>query len=385
MNTGDKALVASITDGLKQSVPDAELTVVSGNPYYSKRLFDVNSVKTQCLFQAVKNTDLFLVAGGEIVRDSSCLLYSPSVLSGPLLAKTMCKPLSCYAVEIADVNEISGFGRVLSKFALKQSVLTTVRNAESKSALEKLGLSKTSIHVTADPAFALCRAPIERSQEILATEGITLDERPLIGIMPRRVFPQDFNLLPINMRLRFNMLSMDICDNLQRSFAHAADYLVEKIDAKIAFFPMYIGSKFGYGDHDFSLMILQSMRHKDRVKIITGDYTAQEILGVFSLMDLVVCTPLHSVILASTAGVPVVTVSYSLKTDRIVKLLGQENLSISAKNVSAEALISRIMHTWANRDKISFAVQKKAELLRKKAMIDVKLTSNLIGQLSDDN
>ena len=382
VNTGDKAIVASITSSLKRTNPEAKVTVVSGDPQYARKLYDVDGVNLKQVLSAIRKTDLFVVAGGEIVRDSSCLLYTPSVLSGPLLAKALGKRIACHSVEIADIAEVSIFGRLLTRLLLNRADLVTVRNNESQTALRNMHVTNQAIHVTADPVFTLTPTSPHRAREILAMEGIEKKSGPLIGIMPRRVFPQNFNILPVNIRLKLKLLSLDTCNRIQKAVAQSADYMVEKLGASIVFFPMYVGTKFGYGDDQFSNEIISLMCHKESAKTVTGDYSAQDVLGVFGQMDLAVGTPLHSVILAATAGVPIVNISYSLKTERIVKLLGQQDLTIRAENVNGETLKAKIATAWNDRQNLRLKILKEAVLQREKALTNVDLTRRLIDNLT---
>jgi polysaccharide pyruvyl transferase CsaB len=385
-NVGDKAIFTSLLTALKELIPDVKIVTFSDDPNYTLKHYGVNAVqlwKIKTLSETLKvlyDADLVILGGG-VLQDRSCLLYLPFHLGICFLAMMLGKPVVCYAIGIVSCDEISRLGKFLIKLAFNRMNLITVRDEESKKVLRDLGVINPRIYVTADPAFALTPAPLERTREILAQLGIIKGNRPLIGIAPRRMYHGNFSILPVCTRIKFNLMPPEFYtqnQKLGKILAQVADYLVTTLDADIVFIPMYTGPKFSYRDDDFALEIIRMMEHQNRAKmIVTDDYTPQELQGIFGQMDLVIGIPLHSLILAITMGVPAIGIKYSTKIEHCMKMVGQEIPLIGIKEINLEDLLTKIEETLLTRELIKLRLKNKVELLKNKALLNAELISKL--------
>ena len=88
---------------------------------------------------------------------------------------------------------------------------------------------------------------------------------------------------------------------------------------------------------------------------------------------------LHAVIFASSAGVPVIGLSYDPKVDGMMNALGQP-YSIKIENTSemAENVISAVDDVMEKREEIITALAEKAAFMREQCIEDVRDVLKLI-------
>jgi len=91
-NIGDRALLSSIINTIKDSGRDVEIIVFSSDPDVVAREFDVYGVKYRPLnfkkiLSEMWHCDVFVFAGGEVVVDRGSALYTPFMLHAAFLIK----------------------------------------------------------------------------------------------------------------------------------------------------------------------------------------------------------------------------------------------------------------------------------------------------------
>jgi polysaccharide pyruvyl transferase CsaB len=150
-NLGDEALLSGIIMGLKKYGHD--ITVLSGNPEYTKQLHNVNAVsRYKGLPLALLQHQAVISGGGGLLQDktsSRSLQYYLGVLS---LAKLFRKKAIVYGQSIGPLSE-SGKKAVASTL---KGVKVAVRDEQSQKLLSRLGIKSKLV---ADGALLLSRHP----------------------------------------------------------------------------------------------------------------------------------------------------------------------------------------------------------------------------------
>jgi polysaccharide pyruvyl transferase WcaK-like protein len=394
-NTGDMAIIAAMIDDLTAAIPGVEITILSDNPDVCSQTYGVNARQLWSLkgpwnvIRTVRESDLVVLGGGTILTDETSLPIIPINLSLGILAKLLGRKVMCYAV---GVGGLSAFGRWQLRTFVNRFDLLTLRDIESKEALDQIGVNKVRKVVTADAAFSLRGIPPEQAHKLMAAEGIpspsasptlrtvsgSKTRRPLIGISPRRIYHYTHSPLPFAVRRRFGMLPPDYDEkigHLKRVMASAADWAVRELDADVVFLPMYSGGGvqegvggrlkrfFASRDDVIATEIMNLMEEQEHAHILGDVYRPKELKGIISEIDLLIGIPLHSLILASSAGVPVVGLCYLPKNPRFMKMIGQEALCIdvqeSAEPLDFEELIEKISRAWTQRNEISHEIESR--------------------------
>jgi polysaccharide pyruvyl transferase WcaK-like protein len=77
-------------------------------------------------------------------------------------------------------------------------------------------------------------------------------------------------------------------------------------------------------------------------------------------------------------GVPVLSLPYSEKGKRLTKKLGLQNYSIPVERVEYDKLKEKIDKIISDKEKAKDAINKKAEKLKEKARVNVKLVYEMV-------
>jgi polysaccharide pyruvyl transferase WcaK-like protein len=232
------------------------------------------------------------------------------------------------------------------------------------------------IHVLADPAVVLRPAAERRVAAVLEAEGV---RRPYAIVAPRRWFHYRHGFLPVSWQApgtdrRF----VAVEDGL----ASLADWLVEKRGLYVLFVPMYPGH--GQGDEEVADSIRGRMRNADQARILQGDYLASELKGVFAAAELVLGVRLHSTILATSEGVPSMTLYYQRKGCEYFRLLGMADFALPISDIQwqqARVCAERLIE---HREGIRRRLLERAAHLRSLAGQNVKVVRQVLeGQLGE--
>lgn len=170
-------------------------------------------------------------------------------------------------------------------------------------------------------------------------------------------------------------------NNYLEVLAQIADYIIEKWDAYIIFFPQIMVPQ----KKDDTLVhpkILEKIQHKSQVKILTADYTPEELQGMYGCMELLLGTRFHSCILALSQAVPTIAIEYSgHKSTGIMKLLGLEEHVYKIETLNTAELIAEVEDTWKNREKIRSKIRPNMEKMKKKEYGKYYFSSTIVRSL----
>ncbi|MFC1495867.1 polysaccharide pyruvyl transferase CsaB [Candidatus Margulisiibacteriota bacterium] len=282
-NTGDEAILESLINGFRERGNIIDLTVLSNTPQQTAIKFNVKSVSRHNLMRIVfelLKCDGFALGGGGLLQDRtsrrSFLYYA--ALTG--LAQLLNKKTFIIAQGIGPIG--SKINRIILKKIIEKSTVVTVREKKSYDLVKALNSPKTMLMETVDPALSLQPKNIS---SLLKQEGINFNKRPLFGIAVRP-YKMWTKVLP--------------------RLAEACDLIVKKFNAEIVFIPLQYP-----GDIAASEKVIDKMQQP--AKLIRGDYSAAEILGLIKEMDYLLGMRLHSLIFAAASLVPAIGISYDPK------------------------------------------------------------------------
>ena len=126
-NFGDEAILSVLVNHLKSK--DANITVLSSDPEYTKSVYNVNSINSFDLKQVIKElkkTDILISGGGSLLQDATSLkslIYYTGIIA---VAKLFNKKIIIFAQGIGPVN--NKFARLVTRNLLK---MCNYKNLES--------------------------------------------------------------------------------------------------------------------------------------------------------------------------------------------------------------------------------------------------------------
>jgi len=258
----------------------------------------------------------------------------------------------------------------LARLCLNRADLIVVRENVTKNYLKDIGVNNPSMYLAAEIAFLLEPAPRQKVREIILKENINANKKngPLIGIgasaLIYRAFKSKNNVYVALM-------------------AKIADYLVEKLNAQVVFIShVIIPSKYSYYDDRFvAEKIYQLARNKNRIKIIKGDYSPEELKGIIGRCDLFIGARMHSNIASTSMHVPTIALAWSHKYHGIMGMLEQEKYVCDIGTTTFNELVSKINDVWSNRAEIRKKLTSKTRELEESALYSGRLVKRLIDSL----
>lgn len=289
-NEGDEAILYSIIQALRTVEPSIEITVLSNDPDHTATAYQVEAVNRWSLMevtQAIHTCDGLISGGGSLIQDKTSdrsVIYYTGVV---FLAQKLGKPVFIYAQGVGPIEQKKN--KWLTQKALQQATAITVRDPESKTLLQEIGVEK-EIEVVPDPVLGLNRK--ETMPSLWLTEQ-NLD-KPLITVSIRPWATEKIFL---------------------KEIASVCDYFVTE-GYELLFLPMHANS-----DEDASEVVLSYMGKKAR--IVPAELGLDEKLGIINASTLVIGMRLHALIFAALTGTPFVALSYDPKIDSFAKLCAQ--------------------------------------------------------------
>lgn len=438
-NKGAEAVLISSVEILKKYYPDADYTttiqlsdrlrkklhcnIIENNLFYSRtysigtfirstfyllRCYLWAAIRKYCNFDcrflinnkklmAYVNADLIVHLGMDLYSDDFGILtiieHSKDLLQATLLGKNV-------VLWAESIGPFNGFiSKAVARFTLSRINLITVREEISKSYLESLKLKNVPIYVTMDPAFVMGSVSKKEADTILNNNGLSSDLRPLVGMC----FSLTYLAGGVDKKKKIALLKI-ISKTLQfflpeklfiyllklgknsktysterieytKDMAKVVDHLVEEFNATILLIP-HIQHPL-IGEKTIHEMIFNYSMHKDNVKLISKDYTAQEIKGIIGQCDLFIGGRMHSDIAALSQCVPTIGLSYSYKFQGIMKLLNLSNYVCT--DIKSKDIIAKVHSIWNLRDEIKEELSSKNKLIVEKANLNGELCLKLVS------
>lgn len=310
-NIGDEAILRALVAGIKQTVPNAHITVLSGMPRRTMDELNVHAIHRMDpanILIELARTDLFISGGGSLLQDVTSKRTIPYYLGLLQLAEFFpCK--TCFLSQgVGPVNS-SYFRRRIAR-VLETLDYVSVRDEKSQTFLQELGVE--NVELTADPVFFLQKESQKRIREILIAEHIPFNEQGL--------------WLGVNLRPWQN--DQKILDEVSAALLH----IIDEYKINILLVPFHFSA-------DFPLLksLSEKINQPEYVHLIENEYTPEEILGICNQVGLLLGMRLHSLIFAARNKRPFVGISYDIKVDSFLEQFGMVP-ACHTENVDAEKI-----------------------------------------------
>jgi polysaccharide pyruvyl transferase CsaB len=360
-NLGDEAILTAIVAELRRSLP-VELTVFTRDPADTLRRHRVEHAvelgrsSRREAEELIAQQDLFLLGGGGILYENDADLFLRDVF----IAHDVGVPVMVHAVSAGPLLSHSPV-RARVRDALRRAAVITVRDRHSRQLFEEIGVDREVI-LTADPAVLLESEPLTLD-EILRAEAIDPD-CTLIGFSVREPFLlHERSALAPGLNL----------EHYHRLLANAADFMVDRLDAEVVFFPL---ERRRY-DVQHCHGVVGQMRRAQRATVLKREYTPGQIVSLLQHFSFTVGMRLHFLVFSALAGLPFVALPYA------TKVLGfLEELRLPApplEHVSAGELIAAIDRAWDERDQLRGRIDSGLADLRTRARINTELALRLLS------
>ncbi len=337
-NAGDEAILAALIDGIKSTVPTAQISVYSANQDETKNTHQVDAYRPFSLdftsiiksilgrarisyLKSVFNflrSDVIVIGGGGLFFDSKeTNRWIYGYLKLIHRARKLGKKIALVGISVGPLHHKN------SELAIGQAFscvdLISVRDHSSKELLIKCGVTAEKIHIIPDLVFTLQSAPNERIQQIIMLENFIQNSNANIALTP-------------------------CCYNTGQSgwltqYIAFCEQAVSELDTNLWLVPMQ-----RHDIHDDLSAIHEiyaglSEATRQRTRILKNNYTAKEVQGVLSKADFVLAERLHGSIMALNTETPFMGIAYMPKVVGVLDLAGlQENIVAFDAFLSGESI-----------------------------------------------
>jgi polysaccharide pyruvyl transferase WcaK-like protein len=317
------------------------------------------------IFADFSSADLIVGAGGGFYNDNY-VSWLPSRLFHLWLGKVLGKPVTISAHSIGPFNR--SLYRRLAYLVFSHLDLICVRDRGSLAQLSGLGVQGPQIELVGDTAWLIEGSSSAEAREILEKEGVPLDGKPLV-IMTGRVW-QFYRL----------QNSQAGHQTYVQVLARVAAQLTKDLGARVLFASTCTGlGGYPHDDRRTGEQIRsQALELGGDMYVLKGEYTPEQLKGIYGLAWIAISTRMHSIILTASQGVPMVGIAYEHKTYDLMDALELGDFVLDIETLSFDELWSIITRMLSNRSTLADRLLARSHSLRRAAARNTELIASLL-------
>jgi polysaccharide pyruvyl transferase CsaB len=293
--------------------------------------------------RAIRDCDILLSGGGSLLQDVTSLRSLAYYVLIMRMARVARKPYMLYAQGIGPLRR--RVARALVGGAARRAAAITVRDEASARLLDRLGVGRAAVNVTADPAFAL--DPPARGDEHSRTE-VDAGARGVVGLCPRP-WPGL---------------------NVVGEFADAAAALRNR-GFEIVWLPMQ-------GKQDTGIAEAAASASGVGTLCDTQGEPGRALAAVARL-DLLVAMRLHALAFGAMCSTPLVAVAYDPKVDALMDSLECRDTTVAVAEATGDALCELAERAIARPDASVRRTKDAVGRLRESALTNVDIAARAAG------
>ena len=385
-NLGDESLLDVIAQTAAEVIPGVRIAALTRDPKKDALRTGLSCVSRMDLFavgKQIRRSKVLISGGGSLLQDATSarsLRYYAGLLS---YAERHGTPAAVYANGIGPIR--SEANRSIAGKAVSAASAVSVRDRDSLEELISLGVPREKIRVTADPAFLIPPASPERIRLVSEVLGVSpgSPEEPGNYIA--------VSLRPLS-RLSKGKKKSDLTPD-DRTLVSEVCAAVAEIWKTSRLVPVLVPMQ-NSQDGRICSLAESELKGKGVPAVLYRPASAQELIGVLGGARFVVGMRLHAVILASSAGAPVIALSYDPKVDGMMKELGQpysvkvsdffgnggNGGSPSGSPTLSSALTGCAREVEARRPEIVSSLAAATAAMRTRAREDMENVKRLLGK-----
>lgn len=365
-NLGDESLLDIIASSLAKEIPGMKIGALTKNPKTDSQrtgLMCVSRFRFPKVWRVIGKSKLLISGGGSLLQDKTSkrsLGYYAWVIRAAEMQKTK---VAVLANGIGPISYTSN-ERLTAK-VISDADEVSVRDADSRRELIRIGVKAEKIRVSADPAFLIRPVDDEIVAKTMAKLGVkggffAVSVRPLGK-------PEE-----------------DTAENekLVSEIALTCSAAAKKFNLTPVIIPMQETQ-----DGRICEKLHGILQNNGTDAVIYRPTNAPELIGVLSRAQMVMSMRLHLVIFASSAGVPVIGLSYDPKVNSMLQQLGQEHCLDLVDRKSrkdfdglSEEITSHADAVMAAREATGEFLARKAEEMRNLCREDIRRVRVMLGK-----
>ncbi len=353
-NSGDDSILKAMIDSLRTAQPNLRIMALSNDPKETSAIYGIDAIyrfNFPRILWHLRKTRLLLSGGGSLIQDvtsDKSLAYYLGIIR---LGKKLGAKVMLYANGIGPIHHESNHKKI--RRVLNDVDLITLREPSSLEELQRFGVTKPKIQITADPAFTLAPVSADEAARLAREAGIPAG-KPYCGIALRPWQYAD--------------------PELEKTIAAAADYIYSRHGIEVLFIPMQEAKDLSIAERTLSLM-------KQPGAILQKQPTPAQLLGLVGGAQFILGMRLHTLIYAAKMGTPVIGLAYDPKVESTMAYLGQNYIE-SARHLNPLTLQRHIDEILQNRPRICQELEAAGTAFREKAEENTAMALQLLDPSS---
>lgn len=364
-NIGDEAILESMIASIRLIDNSISIAVFSSNPtqtasrYAVGSILDLNFFKSkhwlglylrgECLriIKAIKNCDILIVGGGELLRDDYGLLPLLGILDKVMIAKMLGKKIMGYGLGVCHFRTF--WGKIIGRFGIDMFDIITTRDTESMNNLTNLNIKKPKCYIAADPAINYAaRKQIDLNSGKLRKAALQKDDCQVVGI---------------SLRDKVSGKTQEEMVSLQKELRQAFGRLSEDGRCRFNYIPLQIASSQDDripADRIMPFLKAGSMQILDYADNFYPEAIAKDLAKI----DVLIGMRLHACIIAASLGIPCIALSYDDKVRKFMHEIGLEDYVLGVDGFNGNWLLQTVDKLRVNYDNVVKSMQKRVEALQ---------------------
>jgi polysaccharide pyruvyl transferase CsaB len=318
--------------------------VLSINPKITEQLHGVRAIHRMRLLQiirTIRKSDGVISGGGSLLQDMTGRMTIPYYLGIVKIAQWLKKPTFIYSQGVGPIRIKLYYPFI--RHIYNRCAYITLRDGESKTFLQSIGVKHPHMEVVSDPVVGLVTEQVPPgfvNRQIALSEAQDEQNTPIIGVSVR-FWRQDR-------------------DDLHQ-IAHALRLIVEQSHVQLRFLPFQMPADLKASQYVIDLL---GETYRNRITLLTDAIHPQDMLSEVGQCDLVIGVRLHSLIYAANYAIPMVGISYDPKIDQFLHQLQMTATAqtdhIDPHKVAEEAIqLLENKQTWIDHKKPLIEQMKK--------------------------
>lgn len=362
-NLGDEVILSATLNQIS-SLQGVQPVIFSKDPVETNRMhrvvsFDPYAKHSITGYLNLLRSTVYILGGGGLIKDYGESSRSiEKILCYLAIAKSFGLKTMLWSVGMENL-------RFNKSKELVQGILSTVdaitvRDPNSKKRLEELGI-QNNITVTADPSILLvARYSKQRS----------LKKNPRVVACLRHWF-----------KYGFYMPDYAVNEQMLNSVASVLDFMINNLNAEIEFLPFRTISY--DDDREITKMVVSRMTEIEHIIVHSRAPQIDEAINILLNADLLVGMRLHSVILATSLGIPSIALSYMPKVRDYMAYINQENFCFDIEDIDKNCLQEAVEKIMNGYEEISEHLIISSSDLSRRLQDNMRILSNLLNREYD--
>lgn len=263
------------------------------------------------------------------------------------IALLMGKPLYVLPQSVGPLRK--RWQRALVGWLYRRARVVMVREPVSLRTAQGLGIQSTRLHLVPDLAYAFPAAPASEIAPHLL-EVLSGLPRPLVGVTV------------INRLI--SSVGPDVWDHYEQGMAQGLSRFVGAHGGSVVFFPQVTGPTEREDDRIAARRIRSLLPAHIPVLVLEDQLPPGVLKALYAQADLFVGTRMHSVIFATSVGVPTLCIEYLHKTRGLAEMMHLDQWRLTIQEITGTRLTEALDALWCTRDEVGEQLLRELPQMR---------------------